>query len=498
MAAVSGSAYADGQQTGVRAWGENAAVVTPPSADNELLAPPELSALELPELGDVVSLAGGEFHALVAKSDGTVWAWGRNDSGQLSGTGEGGDVPRQVRGLPATMAVAVAAGADHSLAILDDGSVWAWGRNDSGQLGDGTTRSNRVPVLVAGLSGAVEVAAGRGFSLAVLDDGTVWAWGRNQSGQLGDGSSVELSTKPVKLPLTNVVAVAAGGEHGLALCADGTVFAWGSGAHGQLGNGSFDGSRSPVRVSGLGGVEAIATGELHSLALGDEGKVFAWGENGSGQLGDGTRTAKNVPVAVVGLAQVDLIATGSMHNLALLHDGTVRAWGENSHGQLGDGSYRDRATAVEVSRLFGVVQISAGGTHSFALRGAVHADLGLTQIPSRGRVKSGENISYTLSVSNVGPKLVNDAILVDLLPSNATFVGASHGCTGPAVGTTGRVSCPLGPLVAGGKTQVKIVVRAAGGAGATMENRAWLALRPGTVDHSPADNRTTHLASIPK
>jgi alpha-tubulin suppressor-like RCC1 family protein len=221
----------------------------------------------------------------------------------------------------------------------------AWGVNEYGQLGDGTWDDRFTVAPVSNLSGVVAVAAGGdddgGFSLALKADGTVWAWGKNDNYELGDGTS-QSRYRPVPVGgLTHIVAIAAGGRHGLALDADGVVWAWGAGYYGQLGDGTNNSRTSPVRVSGLSNVIAIAAGVYHSLAVTADGSVWAWGYNGYGRLGDGTTTNRSTPVQVRGpggtgmLSNVVGVAGGSSHSVALKADGTVWTWGENRYGQLG-------------------------------------------------------------------------------------------------------------------------------------------------------------------
>jgi len=187
------------------------------------------------------------------KTDGTVWAWGDNYSGQLGdGTTTERRTPVQVSGL--TDVIAVTGGEGHGLALRADGTLWAWGDNYSGQLGDGTTTERRTPVQVSGLTDVIAVAAGGYHSLAVKTDGTLWTWGDNWSGQLGDGTTTERITPVQILGLTDVIAIAAGWEHSLALKSDGTVWAWGLNDEGRLGDGTSDGRTSPVQVKGEGGV----------------------------------------------------------------------------------------------------------------------------------------------------------------------------------------------------------------------------------------------------
>ncbi|MCL2786445.1 MAG: hypothetical protein FWD81_04410, partial [Methanomassiliicoccaceae archaeon] len=255
----------------------------------------------------------------------------------------------------------VSAGDHHSLALKEDGTVWAWGRNGYGQLGDGTNAGKNRPVRVevasgVPLTGVTAISAGDFYSLALTDDGRVWAWGYNNSSQLGDGTNTDRN-RPACVeiapdtPLTGVTAISAGNAHSLALKNDGTVWAWGYNYYGQLGNGvSGTGAREsrPVCVeiapdTPLTGVTAISAGNAHSLALKNDGTVWAWGYNNSSQLGDGTNTDRNRPVCVeiapdTPLTGVTAISAGGFHSLALTDDCKVWAWGYNDRGQLGDGT----------------------------------------------------------------------------------------------------------------------------------------------------------------
>lgn len=180
--------------------------------------------------------------------------------------------------------------------------------------------------------------AASNHSLALTSDGTAWAWGANQDGQIGDGSVSDSATPLTVSGLSNVIAIASGGGHSLAVTSDGTVWSWGANASGQLGDGSNADSAVPQQIPDLHGITAVAAGDNHSLALDSDGKVWAWGENSSGQLGDGTTVNRNAPVAVESLGNVVAIAAGKVHSMALTQDGTVWSWGGNYNGQLGDGT----------------------------------------------------------------------------------------------------------------------------------------------------------------
>ena len=314
-------------------------------------------------------VAAGHDHSVGLSSDGKVYVWGGDGDGQLgddSATNRSATI--LVPGLIGVVA-AVAAGDRHTLALMSDGSVWAWGRNDFGQLGFVTTKNRSSPLQVPGLSGVVAVAAGFGHSIAVKSNGSVWAWGSNDSGQLGDGTTTSRSS-PAQVPgLTGVAAVAAGYAHSIAVMSDGSVRAWGGNNVGQLGDGTTTNRSSPVQVPGLTGVVvAVAAGYAHSIAVKSDGSVWAWGSNDSGQLGDGTRTNRSSPVQVPGLTSVVAVAVGDAHSIALKSDGSVWAWGKSESGELGDGTTTERQSPAQVPGLTGVVAVAGGGERTLTVR----------------------------------------------------------------------------------------------------------------------------------
>jgi alpha-tubulin suppressor-like RCC1 family protein len=312
-----------------------------------------------------VGLAAGLEHTVVAKDDGTVWSWGDNVYGQLGdGTRLRQRTPVQVTGVSG--GVAVAAGKHHSLALKSDGTVWAWGANDLGQLGDGIVpESGRplpeprpMPGPVVGLEGVVAVAAGMHHSLALKSDGTVWSWGYNELGQLGDGT-IKNHVAPVQVVgLSAVVAVAAGVHHSLALKSDGTVWAWGANTFGQLGDGRARNQELPVQVFGLTGAVAIGAGDYSSMAVKSDGSLWVWGSNDAGQLGGAvTGSSTPLPKRMPGFSDGAAVCGARTHSLVRKTDGTLWGWGGSGSGQLGNGSIGVTSTPVQVGVRIG----STGG-----------------------------------------------------------------------------------------------------------------------------------------
>jgi alpha-tubulin suppressor-like RCC1 family protein len=289
-------------------------------------------------IGNVTDIAAGLAHVVALKDDGTVWAWGSNNYGQLGdGTIIDCSSARRVIGLENVKAVA--AGLFYSVALKNDGTVWAWGYNRYGQLGDGEiSRYEPVPVMVAGLSGIVRVYAGYNHNVAIDRNGNAWAWGSNDCGELGDGTNVSRCT-PVRLAmLSNIKDVALGSSYTVVLDGDGTVRAWGENYGGWLGDGTTVSQFSPVTVKGLDHVTTIATGEGVSFASRDDGTARSWGLNSVGLIGNGIRDQKVYQVGKIGdMSGIVQYAVGAIHVLGLKADGSLWAWGDNQFGEMGIG-----------------------------------------------------------------------------------------------------------------------------------------------------------------
>jgi len=316
--------------------------------------------------GQISWISAGNMHSLALREDGMVFAWGGNGSGQL-GDGTITQINEPTQLSEPYEVIQVQARNIHSLALRADGTVFAWGANANGQLGDGTTTNRRNPVQVVGLYGVRQISAGGGHSLALKEDGTVFAWGVNGSGQLGDGTTTNRRTPVQVTGLTEISQVSAGEHHSMALREDGTVFVWGNNTLGILGDGTTTNRTAPVQLDNLTGVKQIGAGTFYSVALKEAGTVWAWGINFFGQLGDGTMTNRTTPVQVIGLNRIRQISVGDMHNLALREDGAAFAWGQNFAGQLGDGTTTQRTAPVQVVGLSEIKEISAGELHNLAL-----------------------------------------------------------------------------------------------------------------------------------
>jgi len=358
-------------------------------------------------------LDGGIYDVTILNQPSNQFCSVNNGSGTINGT----DVT-DITIICSSVYTAITAGDSYTIALEIDGTVWAWGNNSIGQLGDGTTIDSTMPVQVSGLTNVTAVAAGSAHTIVLKDDGTVWTWGSNTFGQLGDGTTAD-STTPVQVSgLTNVIAVAAESLRTIVLKNDGTVWVWGENSLGQLGVETteicpFSGydsfcSTTPVQVPGLTNVEAIAAEySISFIALKNDGTVWTWGKNSVTPVQISsptfvTATAVGLtPVQVYGL-DVTAIATGVVHYVLLTTDGTAWALGENIYGQLGDGTTTaSYTTPVQVSDLTDVVAIAVGSNHSIALK--IDGTIWTWGDNSSGQLGNGTTIGSTIPVQIVTP-----------------------------------------------------------------------------------------------
>ncbi len=316
----------------------------------------------------IIALSAGGAATCLLRQDGGVSCWGRNDDGQL---GDGTITPRSagVRVSGLTDAVALATGERHACAVRAGGTVVCWGADDTGQLGDGGGVDRHTPIAVPGVAGATAVVAGSGFSCALLADRSAVCWGDDRDGQLGDGApgATPRAATPV-LGLAGARALSAHWLHACAVLLDGSVVCWGSNSSGQLGDGTQVNRAQPVAVSGLQNVVSVATGLSHTCAM-SAGAIRCWGDNSQGQLGSnasGGSAAMGQPTLVPIVIDPVAIAAGAQHTCAVRLNGQVLCWGQNSSGQLGEGSMSSLAEPVPVTGLGNGVKVTAGATFSCA------------------------------------------------------------------------------------------------------------------------------------
>ncbi|HNY65507.1 MAG TPA: hypothetical protein PKM41_08695 [Deltaproteobacteria bacterium] len=313
------------------------------------------------------AVSAGGAHTAAVKSDGSLWVWGGNGSGQL-GLETWVDIHQPTR-LGSERWEQASAGDLHTFAVNTNGQTWCWGSGIFGQLGispSGLFGSNK-PIRVTYDKDWASVSAGYGHTLVLKDDGTVWRSGIYRS--LPDRSLFRLYVFTQVGSDADWAAIDAGGYHDLALKSDGTLWAWGDNDVGQLGIGTADDQELPVRVgSHADWSDRFSAGVYHCAAIRTDGSLWAWGLNTYGQLGDGTTVSRDEPVLVEDTSRWKSVSAGLYHTLAIREDGTLWAWGFNAYGQLGNGSTESSPMPVQVGSEADWVSVSAGGSFSMGIR----------------------------------------------------------------------------------------------------------------------------------
>ncbi|NQW60229.1 hypothetical protein HQ459_05540 [bacterium] len=329
------------------------------------------ASLENPQPANAAAMNGftqvsaGTSFTCALKSDGTVWCWGLNTSGQLGdGTTTLRSRPVQVTGLSGI--TSVESSSDYSCALKSDGTVWCWGNNGFGQLGNGTTTTANTPVQVSSLTGVTQIATGYGHVCAVKSDGAVMCWGWNVMMNLGTGTTTSSSTPVTPTLLTSATQVTAGAYGGCALLTDATVRCWGAGGSGQLGNGGTTYQTSTkTQPSLLTGVSQLSNAKgQHTCAIMPDKTIKCWGYNDHGQVGNNASANQLTPTLITTIADVVNVSSSNHTTCAVKTDGAAWCWGWGGWNQLGNGSTTDNFVPTEVPNVSGASQISAGYTHT--------------------------------------------------------------------------------------------------------------------------------------
>ena len=301
-------------------------------------------------------LSLGDYHSGVIAQNGSLYMWGLNSLGQIGdGTTEDRYKHKPTKILDHVIAVSL--GYFHSGAITQDGSLYMWGSNNSGEIGDGTTEYRYKPTKI--LDHVIAVSLGGGHSGAITQDGSLYMWGSNDSGQIGDGTT-EYRYKPTKI-LDHVIAVSLGGGHSGAITQDGSLYMWGSNYGGVIVDGTTEDRYKPTKI--LDHVIAVSLEDGHSGAITQDGSLYMWGRNGYGEIGDGTTENRYKPTKI--LDHVIAVSLGDGHSGAITQDGSLYMWGYNAFGQIGDGTTEDRYKPTKI--LDHVIAVSLGADHSGAI-----------------------------------------------------------------------------------------------------------------------------------
>ncbi len=312
--------------------------------------------------------AGANHNCAITHGDDDLWCWGANGSGQLGDKSIIDSSTFKRIGDAAWAWTLVAAGADHSCAIKSDGTLWCWGANASGQLGIGNTAARNQPVQIGNAANWQTAAVGTDHSCAIKGDGTLWCWGDNTQSQLGDGTTDQsTSPKPIGSD-TDWSALNLGTQAGCAIKTDKSLWCWGDNASGQLGLGNTTDAATPTQVQPGTAWTGAAVGVNHSCGIrDDDASLWCWGDNAYGQLGQGNANPSSSPLQVQPGTRWIAVASGNGHSCAIKDDATLWCWGNNTAGQLGLGTAGHLAIPKQVSHSKDWRAVSTGDYHSCAV-----------------------------------------------------------------------------------------------------------------------------------
>ncbi|MFA6866250.1 MAG: hypothetical protein WCR54_01905, partial [Clostridia bacterium] len=289
-----------------------------------------------------IKIACGETNSIAISTDNNLYVWGNNKESQLgNGNTYNANCPQNTT-LKGIAISKIASGAAHALAVSNTGKLYSWGNNDNGQLGDCTTQESNLPQQII-LSGEKfnKIAIGETHTIALSDEGELYAWGNNSNGQLGLNSNLSYDIPQyIDVPNVKFSEVACGTDFSIALSNVGDLYVWGKNDKRQLGDNSTVDVNAPKKLE-FENVKfsKIACGDSHITALSTTGEIYSWGDNTSGQVGVGTTETINLPqkLLVNGVTFID-IACRMQHSMAISSTGTIYAWGNNASGQIGDGN----------------------------------------------------------------------------------------------------------------------------------------------------------------
>jgi alpha-tubulin suppressor-like RCC1 family protein len=399
---------------GVSDNGNGTATLNPASAGMGNISINYVASIEF------IEIAAGVGHNLGIKSDGTLWAWGFNGGGLLGdGTTINRTYPVQIGTDNNWSKVAV--GSSHNLALKKDGTLWSWGGNSFGQLGNGTTTDTNIPAQVGTANNWSQITASAYHSLAIKSNGTLWAWGWNPYGQLGDGTTIQKTT-PVQIGTgTNWSQITTGGGFSLGLKNDGSRWGWGYNGYGNFGDGNNTNSLIPVQCDTETNWSQISAGYLHGLGMKNDGTIWGWGDNNFGQLTTTPMNQSFSPIQIGTANNWTQISAEENHSLGIKSDGTLWGWGHNGYSQLGDGTTNNSAILVQIGTSTNWSQIFPGKYHSIGLKN----DGTLWAWGNNANNQLGDSTA----INRTSPTLINTATTVSLSKTITIVTAPSNAVT---------------------------------------------------------------------
>lgn len=335
-----------------------------PMADEKMMLENSMTRNAYNEFSNTsnVQIEAGENFTLLLKDNGTVWAWGNNKYGQLgNGTTEQNGIPQKIEGL--ANIIYINAGATFAFAVNSRGEVFAWGDNRYAQLGDGTVTGRTKPIRITALKDIKKISAGYYHTLALRGDGTVYFWGNPKMNPNVYG--YEFERNPIEVDIENVNDISSGKSHALILSEDGEIYTWGENSRGQLGKNIFGNSiTAPQKIELSANITKIEAGIEHNIALDDSGHVYVWGSNIYGQLGDGTNEDKCTPIMLESIYNIEDVIAGYNHTIFIKNNDGIYMCGNNEYGQLGIGTTENSKLPIKISSQYEPISISGGLGHT--------------------------------------------------------------------------------------------------------------------------------------
>ena len=371
------------------------------------------SEIYIPEEEKFKYVEAGLTHTYAITEEGDLYAWGSDSVGKLGMNVSSTLIPKKVPGISNVKQISTGTKFNsdiHTLAVTEEGDLYAWGYNSNGELGDGTRTYKSKPVKISGISNVKKAVIGFYCSLAITENGDLYIWGLNYDGRLGLGHTNDAIIPTKMTSLSNIVDISSGYGYYMAVASSGDLYTWGSNVTGQLGigvSGSQYNIETPKKVNGISNVKSVSAGSYHAAAVTKTGDLYTWGSNSGGQLGDGTGVSKYSPTKIISISNVQNVSASYTHTMAVTSSGDVYSSGANGNGQVGNGTNTKQLTLTKISLPEKIQQISASGG-SFGAHSAGVSNAGKIYIwGSNGSGQIGDGATAKKATPTIVEELPN-------------------------------------------------------------------------------------------